>query len=119
MSVAIAFGFVFAYPPMFAWARAQQPALLASMHAMQERLKRYLQDTFATLIGITGVYMAIDADLWDRVWVQVPIALWLGTGVVALYSAPKEKQAAELAAHPESAEYRAVSGRLQRVALIN
>jgi len=118
-SVVIAFGFVFAYPLMFGWARARQPALLGPMHAMQERLKRYLQDTFATLVGVTGVYLAIDADLWDRIWVQVPIVLWVGTGIIALYSAPNEKRAAELAADPQSTEYRALSGRLQRIALVN
>ncbi len=98
MTVVIAFGITFAYPVILPWLTAAHPEAMGTVHEMQVRVGRLLITPFATLALITGIYLAADRDLFDEVWVQIPlvilvILLALGGG----FFIPRERELAEIA----------------------
>lgn len=120
MAIVVAFGITFAYPVLFPFLARNHPQALAPIHEAQERIGKFLITPFATLALLTGIYLASDADLFDRAWVQVPMAILIVLlGLGGAFFAPQERKAAELARQdPGSAEYRAVVGRVSKVAAL-
>lgn len=122
MAVVLAFGVTFAYPIMGPFIAQKHPGSLRALHEVQDRIGKFLITPAATLALATGIYMASDHDLFDRVWVQVPmgiIIVLLGLG--GAFFSPNERKAAELApgeGQPPSPEYLAVVGRVAKVGML-
>jgi disulfide bond formation protein DsbB len=117
MSIVLAFGVTFAYPVIFPYLGRNHPQALAPVHHAQERIGKFLIMPFATLALITGIYLAADRDYFDRVWVQVPMAILiilLGLGG-AFFSPTERKAAAAAEREPGGAEYLALSQRVAKV----
>jgi hypothetical protein len=65
---------------------------------MQGAVGRLIVTPFATLILLTGIYLAADADVFSEWWVGVPIVIiLLLLGLGGAYFAPRERRLAELA----------------------
>lgn len=98
MAIVLAFGVTFAYPIIFPFFGKLHPQALAPMHYAQDRLGRFLITPAAVLALVTGIYLAADRDYFDRVWVQVPMAiLIILLGMAGAFFAPRERRAAEIA----------------------
>jgi hypothetical protein len=117
MSVVMAFGVTFAYPVMGPWLGQNAPQTMATFHRLQHRIGQVLITPFAVLALITGIYLAADADLFDQIWVQVPMAiLIILLGLGGAFFAPQSEKAAQLAeTSPGSPEYMA---QVQKVAKV-
>ena len=65
---------------------------------MQERIGRILIMPFGTLALLTGIYLAADRDLFDEVWVQIPLViLVLLLALGGAFFTPREKELAAIA----------------------
>ncbi len=98
MCVVIAFGVTFAYPVVLPWLKANHPSSMATVHATQVRLGRRLITPFATLLLLSGIYLASDRHMWSQAWVTVPfviIIVLLGLG--GAFFTPRERKLAALA----------------------
>lgn len=98
MAAIAAFGVLFAYPVLLLVARsAGGPA--AALHEGLVRTHRAVVTPAAVIVFATGIYLAIDADLFDRTWVSIPMAIIIILlGMVGAYFIPREKKMAALAA---------------------
>ncbi|MEJ7785326.1 MAG: hypothetical protein WKF96_11020 [Solirubrobacteraceae bacterium] len=116
-AVVIAFGVTFSYPILFPFLGRNHPQALAPIHEAQDRIGKFLITPFATVALLTGVYLAADRDYFDKIWVQVPMAiLIILLGLGGAFFSPKERRAAELARQdPGGAEYRTVSGQIAKM----
>lgn len=122
MAIVLAFGVTFAYPVLFPFLDRVHPQALGPLHAAQDRIGRFLIMPFGTLALATGLYLAADRDLFDRVWVQVPMAILIVLlGLGGAFFAPRERRAAEIAMRDAEAgrgpseEYRTLSGQIAKV----
>jgi hypothetical protein len=117
MAIVLAFGVTFAYPVLFPFLAREHPQALAPIHRAQERIGKFLIVPFATLALITGIYLAADADYFDKIWVQVPMAiLIILLGLGGAFFTPNERKAAVAAeSDPGGAEYQALSARIAKV----
>lgn len=116
MAIVLAFGVTFSYPILFPFLARNHPQALGPIHEAQERIGKFLITPFATLALISGIYLAADRELFEKVWVQVPmVILIILLGLGGAVFAPTERRAAELASNPESAEYQAVVGKIAKV----
>ena len=122
MAIVLAFGVTFAYPIIGPFIGKNHPGSLRAIHEMQERIGKFLITPAATLALATGIYMASDHDLFDRVWVQIPMGILIVLlGLGGAFFSPQERKAAELApgeGQPPSAEYMAVIGRVSKVGML-
>lgn len=126
MAIVIAFGVTFAYPILYAYVTRHHPRALPALHAAQDRIGKLLITPFATLALIAGIYLASDRDLWDQVWVIVPLVILIVLlGLGGAFFSPSGRRLAALArrdvdASPSdpvalSPEYQALN---QRVAIV-
>ena len=113
MSIVIAFGVTFVYPVILPWMVNAHPEAMATAHAMQERIGRFVIMPFGTLALLTGIYLASDRDLFGEVWVIISLViLVLLLGLGGAFFTPREKALAafaqrDLAAGTLSDEYHA------------
>jgi hypothetical protein len=97
-SVVVAFGVTFVYPVIVPLTMRTAPRHAAWLHRMQAQIGRVIVTPFATLILLTGIYMAADADVFDEWWVGVPLLIILVLlGLAGGFFAPRERRLAELA----------------------
>lgn len=117
MAVVIAFGVTFAYPIMGPYVGQNMPQATAGFHRLQERIGKLLITPFATLALITGIYLASDRDLFDKIWVQVPMGILIVLlGLGGAFFSPRERKLAELAeSKPGSPEYLAALDLVKKV----
>lgn len=122
MAIVIAFGVTFAYPVLVPFIARLHPIALAPLHAAQDRIGKLLITPFATLALLSGIYLAADRDLFDRVWVQVPMGILIVLlGLGGAFFSPRERRAAEIARRDAEAgtgpspEYRALSAQIAKV----
>lgn len=122
MAIVLAFGVTFAYPILFPFIGKNHPAALGPIHEVQHKLGRFLITPFATLALLTGIYLAADQDLFDKIWVQVPMVILIVLlGLGGAFFTPSEKRAAALApreGQPPSPEYLALSMRVAKVGML-
>jgi uncharacterized membrane protein len=120
-AIVLAFGVTFAYPILFPFLGRNHPQALGPVHEAQERIGKFLITPAATLALITGIYLAADRDLFDRVWVQIPMGILIVLlGLGGAFFAPKERKAAELArSEPGSPAYMAVVGQVSKVGALS
>jgi uncharacterized membrane protein len=116
-AVVIAFGVTFSYPIIMPFFGKNHPQALAPMHEAQERIGKFLITPGSVVALITGIYLAADRDLFDRIWVQVPMAiLIILMGLGGAFFAPRARRAAELArSEPGSPAYMALVGQVAKV----
>jgi hypothetical protein len=123
MAIVLAFGVTFAYPIMGPYIAKNHPGSLRAVHELQERIGKLLITPMATLALATGIYMASDHDLFDRIWVQVPLGILIVLlGLGGAFFAKQEKRAAELApgeGQPPTPEYLATVGRVAKVGALS
>ncbi|WCB96618.1 hypothetical protein DSM104299_05383 [Baekduia alba] len=99
MAVVVAFGALFAYPVVLPWARSAHPEALPILHAATSRLLKVVVQPAMVLVLLCGIYLASDADVWSESWVSVPLVILLVVGgILGAFSAPKERELAQLVA---------------------
>ena len=97
-SVVIAFGVTFTYPVIVPLTVRTAPRHVAWLHSVQGAIGRFVVTPFATLILLTGIYMAADADVFSEWWVGVPLVIILVLlGLAGAYFSPRERRLSELA----------------------
>lgn len=119
MAIVIAFGVTFAYPIMGPYLGKNHPGALPAFHGVQERIGKFLITPFATFALITGIYLAADAEVFDEVFVQVPMVILIVLlGMGGAFFAPLERRALELSANPESAEYQSIAAKIAKGGMV-
>ena len=123
MAIVLAFGVTFAYPIIGPFMGKNHPGSLRAVHEVQVRIGKLLITPMATLALATGIYMASDHDLFDRIWVQVPMGILIVLlGLGGAFFSPQEKRAAELApaeGQPPTPEYLAIVQRVAKVGALS
>ncbi len=129
-AIIVAFGVTFAYPVLSASIRTSRPEAVADFHRAQELVGKRLIAPFGGIAFLAGIYLAADRDLFDRVWVTVPMLILIILLVAGgAFFGPTEKRLAELAARDASRaapgsqmtfsdEYQALNARLRLVGTI-
>jgi len=74
-AVIVAFGALFAYPIFLAVNAGAPLAERATFHRMQIAFSKRLTGPVIGLIFLAGVYLATDAEVWDKVWVTGSLVL--------------------------------------------
>lgn len=120
MAVVVAFGVSFAYPAFIPWARRTHPEAMPLIHDISGRLGRFVMSPAMVLVLLCGVYLASDAEVWDQMWVSVPLLILIVIGALGgMVFAPSERKLADLAARDLaaggelSAEYDALFARVR------
>jgi small-conductance mechanosensitive channel len=94
----VAFGITFAYPVFVPWIRRTHPAAMPAIHDAQDRLGRMLQTPGMVVVLLAGIYLASDADVWDQLWVTVPLVILVVIfGLGGAFFAPKARELGALA----------------------
>jgi uncharacterized membrane protein len=126
-AIVIAFGVTFAYPIIGVYVTREQPRFLPELHAVQERIGKFLMTPAATIALLAGFYLASDRDYMGKIWVIVPLIILIGLlGLGGAFFGPSERRASELAARDVatagpsgpvtlSPEYEALSTRIAQV----
>lgn len=114
-AVVTAFGALFAYP-VFLAVNAKAPiAARANFHRLQIAFSKRLTGPAIAVILAAGVYLASDAHLWSKTWVDVPFVLLL---VIAGLGATVLRKGEEgLVASSEAGDEAAYAATLARVKL--
>jgi hypothetical protein len=98
MCIVIAFGITFVYPVIIPWLVNAHPEAMPAVHEMQVRVGKLIITPFATLALLTGIYLAVDRDLFSETWVTVPmIILIVLLGLGGAFFSPREKELAAIA----------------------
>jgi hypothetical protein len=74
-SVIVAFGALFAYPIFLAVNAGAPVAQRATLHRAQIAFSKRVTGPVIGLIFLAGVYLATDAEVWDKVWVTGSLVL--------------------------------------------
>lgn len=124
-AIILAFGVTFAYPIIGTYVTRTDPRALPVLHRAQALVGKTLISGGLLVAVLAGAYLATDAEVWDELWVSIPlvIAIVLG-GLGGMFFGPQETKAAELAERDIaasgdtvelSAEYEAVAARVGMV----
>jgi hypothetical protein len=118
-SVVIAFGALFAYP-VFLAVNARAPiGQRATLHRAQIAFSKRVTGPVIGLILAAGLYLAIDADVTDEPWVQIPFALlFVIAGLGATVLRRGEERLLETAEAGDEAGYAAALGPLRTWTLV-
>ena len=74
-SVIVAFGALFAYPIFLAVNAGAPLSERASLHRAQIAFSKRITGPVIGVILLAGVYLATDAEVWDKVWVTGSLVL--------------------------------------------
>lgn len=130
LGVVVAFGITFAYPLLLRWVKGRHPHAMPALHGAQDMLGKRIVTPGMVVVLVAGIYLASDRDLWDRVWVSVPMLILIVLfGLGGAFFAPQERKLAELSqrdlasgSEPGtvrfSAEYEALYQRVYTVGLV-
>jgi|HigsolmetaAR201D_1030396.scaffolds.fasta_scaffold01171_6 small-conductance mechanosensitive channel len=98
MGVVVAFGALFAYPALVPWVRRNHPRAMPAVHRAQLRVDRLVIGPAMAIVLLAGIYLASDRELWDQMWVSIPMLILLIVGGMAgMLFIPTERRLAELA----------------------
>lgn len=124
-AIIVAFGVTFAYPVMAPFVSRSDPRALPVFHRAQALVGRTVISGGMLLALVAGAYLATDAEVWDELWVGIPLLILIVLGGLGgMFFGPNEIRAAELAERDLaaggelSAEYHAVAGRIATVGAI-
>jgi uncharacterized membrane protein len=74
-AVIVAFGALFAYPVLLA-VNVQAPLpQRATFHRAQIAFSKRITGPAIGVVLLAGIYLASDADVWDKAWVDIPFVL--------------------------------------------
>jgi hypothetical protein len=125
MAVVVAFGGLFAYPLATAAGRRIDPRGLPLLHRWQRLVIQRLFNPGLLVVLLAGIYLAADADVFAKLYVQWGfIAVIVLGGLAGGYLAPRQAQLADLAERDLaaggslSAEYEALSPQVNSVAAL-
>ncbi|HWI08700.1 MAG TPA: DUF2269 family protein [Solirubrobacteraceae bacterium] len=98
LAVVVAFGVVFAYPVIDAFARATMPGNLAALHRLHVELATKVITPAMVVVLLAGLYLALDrwslGDPWISATFAILFVLFALTGAVLT---PADRRLAELA----------------------
>jgi uncharacterized membrane protein len=125
MAVVAAFGVTFAFPVFVPWLRRTHPEAMPAIHDARDRIGKVLMGPALLVVLAAGIYLASKADVWSESWVSVPLViLVIIGGLSGSFFAPNERKLGEMARRdladgkPFSAEYQALSARVDAVGLV-
>ncbi|HEY3020398.1 MAG TPA: DUF2269 family protein [Solirubrobacteraceae bacterium] len=119
MAVVVAFGGVFTYPVWYRFVLAASPADRVMFHRAQGFIGQWVISPGLLVIVLAGVYMATDRDLWDEMWVTIPLLIAIGIGALGgVFFGPKEAKLAELAAAGGGPEYERIFAQVRNVGYV-
>lgn len=130
IAVVLAFGVTFAYPVLFPVVTKANPRALPVLHVAQGAIGRMLITPFATVALVTGIYMAVDRELFGNIWIEGPLVILIVLlGLGGAFFAPNERRAAEIAQRDVEAsgdgevqlspEYQALSMKIAKVGMFS
>lgn len=97
-AIVLAFGVTFAYPLMGPFLGKNHPRMVPVFHEMQVMIGKKLIAPAGGVALLTGIYLATDAEVWDEVWVTVPLIILLVLLIMGgTFFGPQGEKAAELA----------------------
>ncbi len=97
-AVVVAFGVVFAYPVIDAQIKRANPEQLPALHRLHLVLAQKVITPAMAVVLLAGVYLAIDRDLFSKVWVSVPLVIiFVLFGLTGGVLTPTDRKLAELA----------------------
>jgi uncharacterized membrane protein len=105
----VAFGVTFSYPLVFAYlGRTGYPGHAAFFHRAQERIGKYLITPAATLILLTGIYLASTGvyDFGDAFVTAGLVIIIVLLGMGGAFFSPRERRLADLAERDARSESR-------------
>lgn len=98
LAVVVAFGVVFAYPVIDAFARSSMPANLAALHRLHIVLARSIVTPAMVVVLLAGLYLALDRFSLGDPWISATFAiLFVLFGLTGAFLIPADKRLAELA----------------------
>jgi uncharacterized membrane protein len=125
MAVVVAFGGLFAYPLAAAAGRRIDPRGLPLLHRSQRLVIQRLVDPGLLVILLAGIYLAADAHVFAKLYVQWGfVAVVVLGGLAGGYLAPRQARLADLAERDLAAggavspEYEALSHQVDSVAAL-
>lgn len=103
-AIVAAFGVTFAYPILMPAMTRADPRSLPALHAAQSAVGKNLIMPFGLVALVTGIYMAVDRELFGNVWIEGPLLILIVLmGLGGAYFTPKERRAQELASRDVAA----------------
>ena len=98
LAVVVAFGVVFAYPVIDAFARSSMPANLAALHRLHIVLARSVVTPAMVVVLLAGLYLALDRFSLGDPWISATFAiLFVLFGLTGAFLIPADKRLAGLA----------------------
>lgn len=98
LGVVVAFGVTFAYPILIEFVKRRQPHAMAALHLAQDEIGKKVITPGMVVVLVAGIYLATDAELWDRPWVSGPMAILIVLfGLGGAFFSPQERRLAEMA----------------------
>lgn len=96
LAVFAAFGVVFAYPVLVPYVLRRHPGAAPALYGGMVELNRKLVTPAAVVALLAGAYLATDAEVWDEVWVTVPLLCLVALmGLVGAVFTPSERRLSE------------------------
>ena len=119
IAIVLAFGVTFAYPIIFGHFGKHHPTSIAPMHHAQALISTRLIIPSMVVALISGLYLAIDADVFGEVWVQVPMGILIVLFALggAFFAPTERRMAAAAETDPAGPEYQSLLGRLKTVSI--
>lgn len=120
IAIVLAFGVTFAYPILVPYFARKEPTALASLHEAQERIGTRLIIPSMVVALASGLYLAVDADVFGELWVQVPMTILIILFALggAFFTPTERKMAAAARTDPDGAEYRSLTSRMITVSVL-
>jgi uncharacterized membrane protein len=98
LAVVVAFGVVFAYPPLDAYLRRAMPGNLAALHELHLALGRRVISPAMVVVLVAGLYLALDRWSLGDPWISATFAiLFVLFGIMGGVLTPADRRLVELA----------------------
>jgi hypothetical protein len=95
MAVFVAFGVTFAYAVLVPYITTNYPHAVPALYSAMAAISTRLITPAATVALLLGAYLATDAEVWDEVWVTVPLVIIIVLlGMTGAVFAPTERKLA-------------------------
>ncbi len=97
-AIIVAFGVTFVYPLLLSRLTRAAPESLPGVFAAMSWIGRAVITPAMVVALLAGIYLATDAEVWDRTWVAVPLVILIILfGMGGAFFSPTEHKLAALA----------------------